>query len=513
MVNSIRIKNLRSLKDTDNISIKKLNILVGSNSSGKSTFLRVFPLLKQSFNKKINGPILWCGDDDDYVDFGSFQEALRYNSENKSISLAFEMDMNYENRYGRKEYRRTRDKTRGKTRGKTYIEFLIKSRTDNINDYISELRCDVNDQKFVAYFEEDGNISKVKLNEEKMEINKERESFFFPFYERGIFDISLYQIRENAIYNLMSLFSIEQDEIQNTRMLDEGTDYIVNEKILKMKSFTEYNTKIIDKVEKIYMAGEKKKIKEIERWAYMYNLPNYFFNLSRNLNSYFSNVYYIAPVRATAERYYRLRNAAVNEVDCRGKNLPVFLNSLSKQDFEQFQDWTNEHLGFTVEKKTSEGHVSLKIKKKGQKKAVNLSDTGFGYSQILPIVTQIWYIAKKARSHSRFFVQDSSLPIIIIIEQPELHLHPALQAKLIDIIVKVASEQNVNFIIETHSETMINRVGSSIENEKIKNSDVGVLIFEKKFGEDDTLVKRGGFDEEGYLENWPIGFFDPEMEL
>lgn len=92
-------------------------------------------------------------------------------------------------------------------------------------------------------------------------------------------------------------------------------------------------------------------------------------------------------------------------------------------------------------------------------------------------------------------------------------MHPALQAKLIDIIVKVASEQNVNFIIETHSETMINRVGSSIENEKIKNSDVGVLIFEKKFGEDDTLVKRGGFDEEGYLENWPIGFFDPEMEL
>lgn len=50
-MDSIRIKNLRSLRDTEKISIKKLNILVGSNSSGKSTFLRVFPLLKQSFNK------------------------------------------------------------------------------------------------------------------------------------------------------------------------------------------------------------------------------------------------------------------------------------------------------------------------------------------------------------------------------------------------------------------------------------------------------------------------------
>ena len=50
---SIRVKNLRSLKDTKEIGIKKINILVGGNSSGKSTFLRIFPLLKQSFNKKI----------------------------------------------------------------------------------------------------------------------------------------------------------------------------------------------------------------------------------------------------------------------------------------------------------------------------------------------------------------------------------------------------------------------------------------------------------------------------
>ena len=72
-MNSIQVKNLRSLTDTGKIDVKKINILVGTNSSGKSTFLRIFPLLKQSFNKKINGPILWCGDDDDYVDFGSFE--------------------------------------------------------------------------------------------------------------------------------------------------------------------------------------------------------------------------------------------------------------------------------------------------------------------------------------------------------------------------------------------------------------------------------------------------------
>lgn len=75
-MNYIQVKNLRSLYDTSQIEMKKINMLVGNNSSGKSTFLRIFPLLKQSFNNRINGPILWAGDEDDYVDFGSYQEAL-----------------------------------------------------------------------------------------------------------------------------------------------------------------------------------------------------------------------------------------------------------------------------------------------------------------------------------------------------------------------------------------------------------------------------------------------------
>ncbi len=72
-VDFIQVKNLRSLYDTGEIEMKKINMLVGNNSSGKSTFLRIFPLLKQSFNKRINGPILWAGDEDDYVDLEAFR--------------------------------------------------------------------------------------------------------------------------------------------------------------------------------------------------------------------------------------------------------------------------------------------------------------------------------------------------------------------------------------------------------------------------------------------------------
>ena len=503
-MDSIRIKNLRSLRDTGDISIKKLNILVGSNSSGKSTFLRVFPLLKQSFNKKINGPILWCGDDDDYVDFGSFQEALRYSSERKSIHLAFETHLNYFNDM----YRYRRQSTEGNLQ-ETKVEFLIENSAKSGNDYISEMIYSIEKQKILVKFSESGEIEKLVLNENNIDINKSDDPFYVTFYDRMIFDISLYQIRETAIHNLMSIFLTSKDEEINPRFWEEATLYVVNKKILHDKSNYKYNEKTVEKVNEVY--NEKNK-QLVDQWSFLYNLPNFYVKLSSYLKEYFRNVYYIAPVRATAERYYRLRNAAVNEVDCRGKNLPVFLNSLSSKNFSQFQAWTKEYLGFEVVKTTSEGHVSLKIKKEGQGKAVNLSDTGFGYSQILPIVTQIWYIAKQAEEGIPFYIQDVFIPTTIVIEQPELHLHPALQAKLIDIIVKVAKQGNINFIIETHSETMVNRVGNSISKGEIGHKDVGVIIFEKDFGEDDTTIKKGGFDEEGYLENWPVGFFEPEME-
>ncbi|MEC4869038.1 MAG: AAA family ATPase, partial [Jaaginema sp. PMC 1078.18] len=79
----IRIEHLRCLSDTGDISIKPITILLGQNSSGKSTFLRVFPLLKQSVESRTTGPILWNGR---LVDFGNYEDAHEIGS-NESISF------------------------------------------------------------------------------------------------------------------------------------------------------------------------------------------------------------------------------------------------------------------------------------------------------------------------------------------------------------------------------------------------------------------------------------------
>ena len=108
-------------------------------------------------------------------------------------------------------------------------------------------------------------------------------------------------------------------------------------------------------------------------------------------------------------------------------------------------------------------------------------------------------------------------PIIFTVEQPELHLHPQLQAKLADAFASVIKYANdigieLKLIIETHSEVIINRFGHILMEKEIIDKDmINVIIFEKN-GIGLTNVSVSNYDENGYLTNWPIGFFDYTME-
>jgi predicted ATPase len=136
-----------------------------------------------------------------------------------------------------------------------------------------------------------------------------------------------------------------------------------------------------------------------------------------------------------------------------------------------------------------------------------MADVGFGYSQLLPIVIQLWTMLNNKNKINNYQYYT------LLIEQPELHLHPALQARLIKAFISVINaykkqELNIRFILETHSESMINTLGHCVSENSISTDDVAIYIFEKSL-DNSTKITKGYFNEDGFIENWPFGFFEP----
>ena len=172
--------------------------------------------------------------------------------------------------------------------------------------------------------------------------------------------------------------------------------------------------------------------------------------------------------------------------------------------------------------------IALRMKEVGSGNEYNLADTGFGFSQMLPFLVQVWSLvygktSQRYRSYSALPYRPGNTAVptsfIVAIEQPELHLHPALQAKLADLIVNMAitsqkNEMPIRFMLETHSPTIIERIGQSIDEKTLSASDVQVLLFERDRTRPESntaKVSTACFDAEGILQNWPFGFLSAPL--
>ncbi len=118
------------------------------------------------------------------------------------------------------------------------------------------------------------------------------------------------------------------------------------------------------------------------------------------------------------------------------------------------------------------------------------SNVGFGYSSILPIVVT-GLIAKPNEK--------------IIIENPEIHLHPKAQSALIDFLVKVANT-GVQIFIESHSDHVLNALRIATKNKVLKPDDVNILFFTQENG--NSKIIKPTIDDNGRIDNWPESFFD-----
>ena len=188
---------------------------------------------------------------------------------------------------------------------------------------------------------------------------------------------------------------------------------------------------------------------------------------------------------------------------------PHFIEFMKEdQEFLEFLSsrWDQEKnealLSRSLDVADTEQRTELLLKDLRTGTVLALQDVGVGISQILPILISAYGLNKN----------------LVAIEQPEIHIHPALQAELGDVFIESALGANKNtFLLETHSEHLILRILRRIRETTrnklpegaipVRCDDIAVLYVEP--GEDGSVVRELRVNDQGrFIDDWPNGFFE-----
>nr|WP_164939586.1 AAA family ATPase [Bradyrhizobium zhanjiangense] len=474
--------------------------------------------------KRTSSPILWYGD---FVDFGSFEGAVSGNDIDQSISFLFGLDRMTVQLRGPYGYAARVGRQLENIRLETRISALVEPNapsSDNVKTYISALSISFDGGIYAIELDGAGELSKLTVN------GKDVRSLFV--------DHEIYLSSDAVFPSLEVLPKDRAGELAYAerhyvakavaRIIKPHLNKLVKDAALQEYSATilslrEFNRQNIRRIGQQATSqsfkrllvdlseGDANKIYEELRLCYLANwLPETVQRLSRILQEVIQSTLYIGPARARSERYYRYQDLSVSEIDPDGENFAMFLNSLAYSEQESLSSWIERLFNYRISVVQSPGHLSINLVEGAR--STNIVDTGYGVSQILPVLGQIWWAKNKSRRiRTRRSLASSSM---IAIEQPELHLHPAHQALLADALVDQVpasdDEEPVNFLVETHSETLVNRLGELISEGQLLPENVQVLIFQpSKDNDQQTDVSIARFGEKGELINWPFGFFQP----
>ena len=231
----------------------------------------------------------------------------------------------------------------------------------------------------------------------------------------------------------------------------------------------------------------------------------------------FKRIFYLGPLRTKADRLYSWAGTEPEGVGYAGENtVAAILASRDRKislghkqktrSLEEIVAQKLKQMGLIddfrvnqISEKRQEYEVNVKTK--GSNEWVDLPDVGFGLSQVLPVLVQCIYAPHNS---------------IIIMEQPEIHLHPSAQSILADVMIEIikskedGKDRNIQLVIETHSEHFLRRLQRRIAEDEIQEGKVAAYF--ASVARRPATLEPLKIDEYGNVLNWPENFFGDEME-
>ena len=224
------------------------------------------------------------------------------------------------------------------------------------------------------------------------------------------------------------------------------------------------------------------------------------------------SIYYLGPLRDHPRREYHWTGSAPDDVGQRGeRTVDAILAATNRGEtrslgyrkkIRPFQEiiayWLTE-LGLIhdfrlqeIAKQTNLYRAMMRTSSSGVSTA--LTDVGFGVSQILPALVLVYYVPEGS---------------IVVMEQPEIHLHPSVQSGLADVLLNVAEARGIQIIVESHSEHLMRRLQRRVAEADTSSEDVKLYFVSSSRGK--ARANDLALNEWGEIENWPENFFGDEM--
>lgn len=227
-----------------------------------------------------------------------------------------------------------------------------------------------------------------------------------------------------------------------------------------------------------------------------------FLRNGKPFNSLSLNVDYIEAFRAIPQSNYVLNNEDFDKIGVNGKNAyPILIKDFNEEGkllkkvckwyAKNFDNWQLEVIKIETATGTS---YEIAITNE-QLKAINLVNTGQGIHQALPLIV-------------RSYMEDDE-DVLIIVEEPETHLHPAAHGNLAERFAEsYLANKHKNYLIETHSQNFVLRLRRLIAEGKLKQQDVAIYYVDFDAVTNRSSLTEIPIDDGGGVDWWPKGIFN-----
>ncbi|USZ68318.1 DUF3696 domain-containing protein [Halorussus salilacus] len=556
---SFEIENYKSIKTSGKVKLPGITLVLGPNSSGKTNIIESLLLLKQTFENNELDLVL----NGNNIKTGEFKNIVFEKDVNRSLVYRFFFDRGLEDQdpalicpVCHKEY--------------TYEGYFTNHMEDVHGDFWEENQGDI--AKYSNFFSRDKFVEfKYRFDKEEKRSRFYSIKFGNPTPEDGLYISSIEFIDKGKkvgmkvkdtngelIIDISVSLELptragdsEEDSSRNT-LFDSNPNFLPrqmhaiiyslipqvddrppwfrspekvgqNEQFLNIHKHKNKVQDFMNHADETEGLEDSIEVKEIST-GLLARLAGTIQKSAPRINdiqNFLDNIKHVGPLRNSPRRIYfgaggspGLQAEGHNQVEDK-----IFSaeRSGNRGLIEKTNQWLSE-TGFDCQLDVSKVGVGdlyqLEVKQSGL--SVNLADTGFGLSQTLPIIIECITMQMEDDSPQRgpyrfapFRSSNNQKPLALI-EQPEIHLNPRIEASLADFFIDVM-ESGTNLIIETHSEYLLNRLQRRVVDGKIENKDQLVIYFISKEGIE-SKVKEIKVSSSGSLSDWPEGFFQDDFE-